>query len=97
MALNAPIQGSAADIIKVAMLGVDAALRDRGCAPGCCSRCTTSWSSRSRRASSTPLRELVERRPWAAAFELTGPARRVDRHRPQLGGRGALRHPRLAA
>jgi DNA polymerase-1 len=30
MALNAPIQGSAADIIKVAMLGVDADLADRG-------------------------------------------------------------------
>jgi DNA polymerase-1 len=30
MALNAPIQGSAADIIKVAMLGVDAALREQG-------------------------------------------------------------------
>jgi DNA polymerase-1 len=28
MALNAPIQGSAADVIKVAMLGVDRALRD---------------------------------------------------------------------
>jgi DNA polymerase-1 len=28
MALNAPIQGSAADIIKVAMLGVERALRD---------------------------------------------------------------------
>jgi DNA polymerase-1 len=30
MALNAPIQGSAADIIKVAMLKVDRALRDEG-------------------------------------------------------------------
>jgi DNA polymerase-1 len=28
MALNAPIQGSAADLIKVAMLGVDTALRE---------------------------------------------------------------------
>src|SRR5699024_8959037 len=32
MALNAPIQGSAADIIKVAMLDVEAALRDQGLA-----------------------------------------------------------------
>ena len=30
MALNAPIQGSAADIIKVAMLGVERALDDAG-------------------------------------------------------------------
>jgi DNA polymerase-1 len=30
MALNAPIQGSAADVVKVAMLGVDAALRAGG-------------------------------------------------------------------
>ena len=30
MALNAPIQGSAADIIKVAMLDVDRALREAG-------------------------------------------------------------------
>ena len=32
MALNAPIQGSAADLIKVAMLKVDRALRDQGLA-----------------------------------------------------------------
>ena len=32
MALNAPIQGSAADLIKLAMLGVDAQLRARGLA-----------------------------------------------------------------
>jgi DNA polymerase-1 len=30
MALNAPIQGSAADIIKMAMLAVDRAIRDQG-------------------------------------------------------------------
>src|SRR5437764_13679431 len=30
MALNAPIQGSAADIIKVAMLGVQKGLREKG-------------------------------------------------------------------
>ena len=30
MALNAPIQGSAADIIKIAMLGVARSLRRRG-------------------------------------------------------------------
>ena len=32
MALNAPIQGSAADVMKVAMLRVDAALREKGLA-----------------------------------------------------------------
>ena len=32
MALNAPIQGSAADIIKLAMLRVDSALREAGAA-----------------------------------------------------------------
>ena len=64
MALNAPIQGSAADIIKVAMLNVHRALRPRACAAACCCRCTTSWCSRSRTASATRSRSWCAGR-WA--------------------------------
>jgi DNA polymerase I-like protein with 3'-5' exonuclease and polymerase domains len=42
-ALNAPIQGSAADIIKVAMINVDQALKEAGLKSGCCCRYTTSF------------------------------------------------------
>ena len=46
-AVNTVIQGSAADLIKRAMLVVDQRLRAAGLhARGCCSRSTTSWSSR---------------------------------------------------
>ena len=62
MALNAPIQGSAADIIKVAMLRVDAALREAGAARGCCCRCTTSWCSRWRPGERAAVEALVRER-----------------------------------
>ena len=73
MALNAPIQGSAADIIKVAMLRVDQALTRRPvCARGCCCRSTTSWSSRWRRASASALEALV-REQMGGAYPLDVP------------------------
>ena len=62
MALNAPIQGSAADLIKVAMLRVhEATVRGGAPFPACCSRCTTSWSSRSSPASARTSRR------WSAS------------------------------
>ena len=57
MAQNAPIQGSAADIFKLAMVDVDRALDARRLrARACCSPCTTSSSSRFR----STERERVE-------------------------------------
>ena len=67
MALNAPIQGSAADIIKVAMLGVHRGLAPRGCGRGCCCRCTTSSCSRWRRGSGRRSRRWCAQQMAAAA------------------------------
>ena len=93
MALNAPIQGSAADLIKVAMLHVDAAIREAGlaladAAPGARRARLRGRAGRARRARGgrTP-RDGRRRRPRRAA-------RRLGRHRPQLARRGALSRER---
>jgi len=72
MALNAPIQGSAADIIKVAMLNVDRALRTAGLA----SRMLLQVHDELVFEVATGEREALEslvREQMAAAAELTVP------------------------
>ncbi len=61
-AVNSPLQGTAADLIKLAMVRIDAALPAGGYrrAP-CCCRSTTSWSSSVRRKKLTGVAELVKR------------------------------------
>jgi DNA polymerase-1 len=43
-AINAPVQGTAADIMKIAMLRVHQSLAQAGLAGRCSYRCMTNWS-----------------------------------------------------
>ncbi|MGH3773736.1 MAG: DNA polymerase, partial [Pseudonocardiaceae bacterium] len=72
MALNAPIQGSAADIIKVAMLGVAQALRAEGLRSRTLLQVHDELVLELAQGERTPLEALV-RREMAAAYTLNVP------------------------
>jgi DNA polymerase-1 len=72
MALNAPIQGSAADIIKVAMLNVDRALGDRSLGSRMLLQVHDELVFEVAPGEAGTLEELV-REQMAAAAELTVP------------------------
>jgi DNA polymerase-1 len=72
MALNAPIQGSAADIIKIAMLNVDRALREGGFASRLLLQVHDELVLEVRGAERAAVEELV-RREMGAAYRLRVP------------------------
>ena len=52
-AINAPMQGTAADLIKLAMIAVQGWLDRKNWQAACCCRCTTNWCSKCPNANST--------------------------------------------
>ena len=92
-AINAPIQGSAADIIRRAMVRMPGALAEAGLSSRACfCRCTTSWCSRSRRPRTLKtLKTVVKVMEGGGmpAVAFNGPIH-VDAHAAeQLGGRAS--------
>ena len=59
VARNTPIQGSAADIIKLAMIAIQRELEQEARRARCCSPCTTSWCSRRRPSEKAELERIV--------------------------------------
>ncbi len=89
MALNAPIQGSAADIIKVAMLGVDRALREAGLASRMLLQVHDELVLEVAAGEKDAVEQIV-RDEMARAADSQGPARRLGRRRPLVARGGPL-------
>ena len=89
MALNAPIQGSAADVVKVAMLNVHRALaEERPAVPD-----AAAGARRARaggRAGRARAGRAARPGPHGGGVPAAGAAGRLGRPRPHLGRRGAL-------
>ena len=90
-ALNAPIQGSASDVFKVAMIARGRGARERPDLDATCSSpCTTSWCSRCRSPPVEAAAELVkDRMEHAVDLEVAAAGR--CRLGPELGRRRAGR------
>ena len=87
MAQNAPVQGSAADIFKLAMIDLDRALDDGGFATPHAAHRARRARARGARSASASATEALVREVMEHVDRAAGAARRRHRLRPQLGRR----------